>query len=325
MRSARGVRMAGFGHYLPERRIENAEIEARLGLSPGWILARTGIRARRHAASDQALSDLAIPAGRMALRGWTGGVGLVLLATSTPDHLLPPTAPLVAQRLGLACGALDVAGACTGFVQALVLGTGHVRMTGQAVLVIGANLLSRRIRADDPGTAALFADAAGAVLLAPSPDPSQGLLACDLGSDGTGHAAIRMPRGGSRLPWEPGRTDGLTMEMPDGRGVFVRAVETMDRSAHKVMTEAGLTAAQITHWAPHQANGRILTALAERLKLHHATQIGSLADYGNSSAATIALSLSLHHHAGHGLAGPLLLSSFGAGLLWASAIWQEGD
>lgn len=324
MPSAEGVRMAGFGHYLPDRRIENAEIETRLGLEPGWILARTGIRARHYAEPDQALSDLAIPAGAMALCGFEPGqVGLLLLATSTPDHLLPPTAPLVAASLGLACGALDVAGACTGFVQALILGAGHVRATGKGCLVIGANLLSRRIQANDPGTSALFADAAGAVLLAPSDDPADGLLACDLGSDGAAHAAIRIPRGGSRLSWAPGETEGLTMEMPDGRTVFLRAVEAMERSACKVLSEARMTAADVTAWAPHQANGRILSALRERLDLRHAAQIGSLADHGNSSAATIPLGLSLHHDAGEGLEGVLLMSSFGAGLLWASALWKQ--
>lgn len=325
MPSARGVRLAGFGHYLPARRVENAEIETRLGLVPGWIFARTGIRARHYADPDQALSDLAIPAGTMALReGDLAQVGLLLLATSTPDHLLPPTAPLVAAALGLACGALDVAGACTGFVQALILGAGHVRATGQGVLVIGANLLSRRIRAEDPGTSALFADAAGAVLLAPSDDPTEGLLACDLGSDGAAHAAIRIPRGGSRLPWVPGEIDGLTMEMPDGRAVFLRAVEAMERSACKVLSDAGLTAADVSAWVPHQANGRILSVLRERLDLGHATQIGSLADHGNSSAATIALGLSLHHHAGRNFGEVFLMSSFGAGLLWASALWKTG-
>lgn len=319
--TAPGVIFAGFGHALPTRRVENAEIEADLNLPPGWIAARTGIQARHYAAPDQALSDLAVPAGAMALAG-ARDVGLLLLATSTPDHLLPPTAPLVAHRLGLSCGAVDLAGACAGFLHALALGAAHVRMTGQAVLVIGANLLSRRIDPAEVASRVLFADAAGAALLRPSADPAQGLVACDLGSDGSGYHAIHIPRGGSRQPFAAG-ADGLTMNMPDGPAVFQAAVDAMTGSAQRVLVRSGLTAADIVTWAPHQANQRIIARVGERLGLTGAEWLGTLAEHGNSSAATIPLALSWHKASGKAFRdGPLLMSAFGAGLLWASVLWR---
>ena len=324
--SARGVAMAGFGHYLPARRVMNAEIEADLGLPAGWIAARTGIHSRHYAAPDQALSDLAVPAGQMALRGAEASpaeVGLLLLATSTPDHLLPPPAPLVAHRLGLGCGAVDLAGACAGFLHALVLGAGHVRLTGQAVLVIAANLLSRRIEPTEAASRVLFADAAGAVLLRPASDPSLGPKAVVLRSDGAGYDMIRIDRGGSRLPFTAPGAGGLTMRMRDGRAIFARAVEGMTTSARQAMTEAGVTPEEITAWAPHQANGRIVAKVGGLLGLGHAEWLGTLDRHGNSSAATIPLGLSCRvAERGPLSPGPLLLTAFGAGTIWGSVVWQ---
>ena len=322
-----GVAMVGFGHYLPPRRVENAEIEADMGLAPGWIAQRTGIRARHYAAADQAVSDLAIPAGQMALQqaGLAADhIGLLLLATSTPDHLLPPTAPLVAHRLGLSCGAMDLAGACAGFLQALVLAAGHVRLSGQAVLVIAANILSRRIAAGDIATRALFADAAGAVLLAPCADRTRGLQASVLRSDGAGHAMIQIPRGGTRQPYDaaqPSAGAGLAMQMRDGRAVFAQAVEGMTSASQQVLQQAGLSASDIASWLPHQANSRIIAQVGTRLRLDRAEVMGTLAEHGNSSAATMPLALSCRAAQGPLPNGPMLLSAFGAGTLWGAAVW----
>jgi 3-oxoacyl-[acyl-carrier-protein] synthase-3 len=151
-----GTRIAGLGHHAPDRIVTNEEIEARLGLEPGWIVSRVGIKSRRYAAADEALTDLARPAAAMALRAaGAQDIGFLLLATSTPDHLLPPSAPLLAHQLGLSCGALDLAGACAGFLHALVLADGLVRTHGRSVLVVAANILSRRIDPADRSTSAV--------------------------------------------------------------------------------------------------------------------------------------------------------------------------
>ena len=184
-----GIEIIGHGHYAPEHRVTNAEIEARLSLDEGWIIKRTGIAARRYAGPDEALSDLAIKAGDDALIAAgidRGDVALMLLATSTPDHLLPPTAPLVADRLGLKhAGGIDMAGACAGFIYALVLGASFARTQNAPVLVIAANILSRRINDADRKTSVLFADAAGAVVLKPSIRTDCGVLGAHLAVDGS--------------------------------------------------------------------------------------------------------------------------------------------
>ncbi len=321
-----GVLWAGFGHHVPARHVPNAEIEAELGLAPGWIASRTGIASRHYAEPGQALSDLAVPAGRIALDDACadpGEVGLLLLATSTPDHPLPPTAPLVADRLGLRCGAVDLAGACAGFIYALALGAGHVRLSGRSVLVIAGNILSRRIDPAETASRVLFADAAGAVLLRPCADPGRGPLAWDLGSDGSAHGLIRIERGGSRLPFEAPGDGGLKMRMPDGRAVFVAAVQAMVSSGRRVLEAGGLAPERVGTWLPHQANRRITDKVGATLGLGAAEWLGTLERHGNSSAATIPLALSERMKSGRPLRdGPVLLSAFGAGTIWASVLWM---
>src|ERR1700734_2982438 len=250
MMLTRSSRIAGLGHYVPERRVENAEIETRLGLEAGWIERRTGIRARRWAAPHQALTDLAVEAGAMAIDNAgiaRADVGLTLLATSTPDHLLPPSAPLLSHRLGLPnSGALDLTGACSGFLYALTLADGFVRTQGKPVLIVAANILSRRINPEEQGSAILFADSAGAVLLVPSSSSGSGLLGVDLASDGSHYGLISIPAGGSRRPFTADMDPNeLLMTMSNGKSVFSQAVRMMTRCSLRAMEQAGLTAADI--------------------------------------------------------------------------------
>jgi 3-oxoacyl-[acyl-carrier-protein] synthase III len=320
-------RMAGFGHYVPERRVENAEIEMRLGLDPGWIESRTGIRSRRWAAPDQMLTDLATHAGAMALDEAgvdRSTVALTLLATSTPDHLLPPSAPLLATRLGLSSsGAIDLAGACSGFVYALVLADGFVRAQGRPVLVVAANILSRRINMEERGTAAVFADAAGAVLLVPEREQQGGVLGVELMQDGTGYDLIQIPSGGSARPLD-GNTDtrDLRMTMRDGKAVFTQAIRMMAQCATLALGRAGLTPRDIDRFIPHQANSRIIDAACDQLGLSPAIAVRTIAEFGNSSAATIPLSLSMANKQRRFLAGErLLLAAAGAGMIGGAVVF----
>lgn len=324
----RGTRIAGLGHYVPDRVVTNAEIEARLGLPEGWIVSRTGIRERRWAEPGLAVSDLAQPAAEMALRNAGSDrsrIGLLLLATSTPDHPLPPTAPLLAYRLGLsAAGAVDVTGACSGFLHAFVLADGFVRTTGMAVLVVAANILSRRIDPDDRLTAAVFADAAGAVVLEPSARPDAGLLATSLASDGSGYDLIRIPAGGSRRPIGPETpARDCRMVMSDGRAIFAKAVAMMTDACRRVLGEAGLAVADVAHFVPHQANARIIDAVAGKLTIRPDRIPSTLAEFGNSSAATIPLTLSRTRAARTYRDGDiLLLAAAGAGLTGGAAAYR---
>ena len=323
-----GVEIIGLGHYAPERRVANSEIEARLGLEAGWIVRRTGIESRRYAASGEALSDLAIKAGDQALAN--GGIGrrdiaLLLLATSTPDHLLPPTAPLVAHALGLnGAGGIDLAGACAGFVYALTLGAGFASIYQKPVLIVAANILSRRINAADRNTSILFADAAGAVLLAPAPRTACGIAGAYLTTDGSAYGMIQIPGGGSRNPYGSLSTaDDTLMVIEDGQLVFAKAVAMMTSAAKLALERAGLTAADVDHFVPHQANARMMTAVADQLEIPRGRMRSTIADFGNSSAATIPLTMSAHAaHEPFKKGDTILMTAAGAGLTGGAVVFR---
>ncbi len=318
--------MAGFGHCVPENRVENAEIEARLGLESGWIERRTGIRARRWVVPGETLTDLAAKAGTAALNDSgiaRSDVALTLLATSTPDQLLPPSAPLVAHRIGLPnSGAVDLAGACSGFLYALTLADSFVRTHGKAVLVIAANILSRRINLAEYASAILFADAAGAIVLVPSNDPNLGILGVDLISNGSYYDLIAIPAGGSRRPFVPGMDPReLLMTMSDGKAVFTHAVNMMTQCSTRALERSKLTPAQIHRFVPHQANARIFDAVSERIGLANNRTVRTIEEFGNSSAATIPLSLSLaNRERPFDLGERLLLTAAGAGLTGGAVV-----
>jgi 3-oxoacyl-[acyl-carrier-protein] synthase III len=321
--------IASLGHYAPERRVTNAELEGRLGLEAGWIERRTGIRERRYAAPSQALSDLALAAGSMALArsGLSPErIALLVLATSTPDHLLPPTAPLVAHRLGLSkAGAIDMAGACGGFLYALTFADSYVRVHNAPVLVIAANILSRRTNPLDRASVVLFGDAAGAALVVPSGRPGTGVLGVNLAADGSGYDLIKIEAGGSRTPFTSAMDkDQIQMRIADGRTVFSKASDMMAKASHNALTSAGLTLAGIDYWIPHQANARLIAATRAKLAIDAGKALSSVALYGNSSAATIPLTLSLAAEGGTVFkpGDTLLISAAGAGLTGGGLVYR---
>jgi 3-oxoacyl-[acyl-carrier-protein] synthase-3 len=296
MEPARSSRLVGFGHAVPGRRVENAEIERQLGLEDGWIERRTGIRMRHWAEDGDTLSGLAASAGKMALDDAgiaPQEIALTLLATSTPDHLLPPSAPLLAHRLGLTnSGAIDLAGACSGFLYALTLADGFVRAHGRAVLVVAANILSRRINPAERASAILFADAAGAVIW-----PERVIVERD-SIGGTGRRRQRL-----RSDHHPGRRqqqavcqrhscEEFLMTMRDGREVFSRAVELDDQNFARCPGEGGVNASG--HRSVHSASGQCTDIRCRLRQSWHRPGKDRSHDrgFGNSSAATIPLSLS---------------------------------
>jgi 3-oxoacyl-[acyl-carrier-protein] synthase-3 len=318
-------RIAAVGHALPERRVASAEIEERLGLEPGWIERRTGIRERRHAAPGEATSDLATRAAADALARagpLAAPVGVLLLATSTPDHLLPPTAPLVAHRLGLrGCGAIDLAGACTGFLTALALAHSHCRAQRCSVLVVGANVLSRRINPADPATSALFADGAGAMLLAPA--EGDDFLAFHLDSRGEFYEQVLIPAGGSRAPLTARAVEAGEhfMRMARGPDLFREAVRAMVRCGEAALGRAGLREEEVDWWVPHQANARIIRDAGGRLGIDPQRTVSVVEAVGNTSAASIPIALSLAALDGRLNAGQrVLMTAVGAGMSEAGAV-----
>src|SRR3954462_10522769 len=196
------MKIISVGSAIPDTIESNDQVESRLGLEPGWIERRTGVLGRPTAPPNEATSDLAVRAASLALNRSgiaKDDIGLLLLATSTPDHLLPPTAPLVAYRLGLHhSGAGDLSGACSGFLYSIILANSYGDSMRKPVLVVAANILTRRVNDKDPATVALFSDGAGAVVLAPGAPPH--FLGSSLGSDGSSYDTIGIPAGGTREP-----------------------------------------------------------------------------------------------------------------------------
>lgn len=325
MRAA-GTRILGLGHAVPARRVGNGEIEARIGVEAGWIERRTGVRERRWAADGETLSGFAAKAGAQAIANCgvdPAEIGLLILATSTPDRLLPPSSPLVAHRLGLTAGAIDMAGACGGFIYALAFADAQARLRGKPVLVVAGNILSRRINFSDRGCAALFADAAGAVLLGPSQEPG-GVLGQSLGSDGAGYELVSIPAGGGERPFSADTLiEDTRMSITDGRGLFSEAVRLMTSSAETALGEAQVPATAVDRFLPHQANSRIFAAVGRKLGVPDEATVSTIAEYGNSSAATIPLSLSLSHEARPLVPGEtLLMTAAGAGLTGGALLFR---
>lgn len=317
---SRSSRILGFGHHAPGRKVANPEIENNLGLEPGWIERRTGIRSRFWATDEDTLSGLAASACGMALVNSgisRGDIGLLLLATSTPDHLLPPSAPLVAHRLGLSrAGAVDLTGACAGFIYALMFADGFTRLHGKASLVIAANILSRRINPAERASAVLFADAAGAVVIGPCDDPDRGILGASVDSDGSRYGLIQIPAGGSNNPFRSDLDlEETRMTITDGREVFAKAVDMMTACSQDALTAARMQPQDIGRFVPHQANARIFDAVGRNLGIADQAIVKTIAEYGNSSAATIPLSLSLANQTQPFRPGEkILLAAAGAGL-----------
>ncbi len=312
--------LGGVGHYVPANRIDNAQLENHFHLESGWIEQRTGIKARRWAGEDELLVDLAEKAGLAAIANAAVSrhdIALTILATSTPDHLLPPTAPLLAHRLGLshAC-AFDLSGACSGFIHALVMADGFVRTQAKAALIVAANILSRRINLTDYNSAILFGDAAGAVLIQPSTDQTKGILGVSFLSNGDTYDLISISAGGSKRPVTSDiPLCDYKMKLRDGPALFTQAVKMMTQCASLAMRNAHLASADIHYFIPHQANSRMGENTANKLGIPSEKMISIVHEYGNSSSAGIPVALSMTHQTKPFVRGEkILLATAGAGM-----------
>lgn len=326
MNSVLASQLNSLGHYVPPNRIDNNQLENRFNLEAGWIEKRTGIKARHWVSEGDLLIDLAEKAGLAAINNATvlrQDIGLTILATSTPDQLLPPTAPLLAHRLGLthSC-AYDLSGACSGFINALVMADGFVRTQKKSALIVAANILSRRINLSEPNSAVLFGDAAGAMIITPSADETKGILGINFLTDGSGYDLISIAAGGSNKPFHPDLPlSDYKIKLSDGPGVFHRAIKTMTECGLLAMRNAHLSTDDIQHFVPHQANWRITENTAKNLEISSEKIISIIDEYANSSAAGIPLALSITHQTKPFLAGEkILLTTAGAGMTAGAVI-----
>ena len=314
------IRVAGTGSYVPAGRLTNADLERLVETSDEWITARTGISERRIAEPEQATSDLAYEAATKALACAglePSALGLIVVGTSTPDHMFPSVACKLQTRLGCnPLAAFDVNAACAGFLTALQTAEQFLR-TGAAehALVVGADTMSRIVDYKDRGTCILFGDGAGAFVLSQSDTP--GLLASRSYSDGAHYDKLYVSGGGSRADTE-GRTPHIKM---NGRAIFQLAVRAMTSAVQDVVAASGLNICEVDYLVPHQANQRILTAVAEALGMPLAKVISTIRDYGNNSAASVPLAFDLAVKKGLITRGNTVgLSAFGGGLAWGAAL-----
>jgi 3-oxoacyl-[acyl-carrier-protein] synthase-3 len=321
----RHVTIAGVGSSLPPRLVPNTWFESFLDTSDEWIRDRTGIEARHFADEGIETSDLAVDAARNALD--SAGIepeqlDLIVCATVTGDTPFPATAIWVQKKLGVHCPAFDVNAACAGFSYALSTATAFIGAgMADTVLVIGAEIFSRFLDFSDRGTCILFGDGAGATLVVASDRP--GIEGQVLGADGRAAEILLVPAGGSRMPAsaETVAAHEHAIRMPNGREVFKRAVTEMAAACRELLEKAGSTPDDVDVLIPHQANGRIMVAVAERLGIPAERSVIDVGEVGNTSAASIPIALDRAWRAGRIHEGDLVLfTSFGAGLTWGATL-----
>ncbi len=322
-------RITGWGKYVPRRVLTNAELEQMVDTSDEWITTRTGIKERRIAGPDEPTSVISARAAEEAMR--VAGirprdVDLIILATSSPDYLLPPVSSQVQDMLGCECGAFTLVAGCTGWMYALVTAQQFIE-TGayDTILVIGAEEVSKAIDWTDRTTCVLFGDAAGAVVVQASDTPT-GVLGFELGSDGSGYEHLIVPGGGAIKPFSQEVLDNREQYIRmNGREVFKFAARVLGRSLRRALDSANLSPDEIDLFIPHQANYRIVEAAARLMRVPEDKFYMNIERYGNTSAASIPVALVEALEEGRCKPGDTVaLVGFGAGLTWASAVVHIG-
>jgi len=323
-----GVLLRGCGSATPSRSISNQDLGERVETSDEWIRTRTGIGARRVVGADESLSDLSLEAAKsaLAMAGWSAdSLDLILLATSTPDDLFG-SAPRLQGSLGATnAAAFDLTAACSGFLFAVVTAAQYLR-TGamRRILVVGADQLSRWVDWDDRRSCVLFGDAAGALVLEASDDGQDDLEGFLLRSDGSRGGVLQLPQREEHQPLIADATHqqgGFHTIQMNGQEVYKFAVREVPAILQSLLSNTGTQPDQLDWLLLHQANQRILDAVADRFKIPHAKVLSNLSSYGNTSAATIPLMLDEAVRDGRIQPGHRLASSgFGAGLSWGAAL-----
>ena len=318
--------ISGWGFYVPEKVLTNHDLERMVGTTDEWIVERTGIRERRIVADDETTSSMATRAARDALdRAGIAGrdLDLIVVATTTPDYLLPTAAALVQEQLGARrAGIFDLGAACAGFIYGLAVARGLIAAgTAERVLLIGAETISRYVDWTDRATCVLFGDGAGAVVIEASA-AGVGIASTVLHGDGAKRELLTVKGGGSRHPpTVESVRDGLHFIRMQGNEVFKMAVPSMANAAEEAIARAGLRLDDIDLLIPHQANLRIIDAVAKRLRLDPAKVFVNIQRYGNTSAASIPIALGEAVAQGRvGRGDHLVFAAFGGGMTWGAAV-----
>jgi 3-oxoacyl-[acyl-carrier-protein] synthase-3 len=324
----RRIKITGTGFYVPDKVLTNLDLEKMVDTSDEWITSRTGIKERRIVSDDQATSDLSIEASRMALENAglkAKDIDLIIVATSSPDTILPSTACWVQKGLGAGnIPAFDISAGCTGWIYGLIVAEGMI-LNGahKRILLIGSETLTRITNWKDRNTCVLFGDAGSAVVLEESDDES-GMLSSYWGADGNLGDLLYMPGGGTRIP---ASTESVTQDLHyihmKGNDVFKHAVKRMGEASLAALESAGLKKEDINYLIPHQANIRIINATGRRLKVPSEKVYTNIHKYGNVSVASIPLGLHELWEEGKLKKGTIVLMvAFGAGFTWAAVAYR---
>jgi 3-oxoacyl-[acyl-carrier-protein] synthase-3 len=324
------VSITGLGGWVPERVLTNDELSTMVDTSDEWIVERTGIRERRLASAEEALSDICLPAARIALEqagADAADLDMVIVATVTPDMAFPATAALIANELGAEnAGGYDLSAGCTGFVYAVAQAHAMIASgMSERILVVGGDVLSKVLDWTDRGTCVLFGDGAGAVVLERVDEG--GFMGFELGADGGGGMELYLPAGGSRMPITPEVLESRKhLAHMNGREVFKFATRILVYSAEAVLAEVGLSVDDVDVYVPHQANIRIINHAAHKLGIPDEKVVVNVDRYGNTSSGSIPLALVDAVRDGRIHPGAIvLLTGMGAGLTWGSSVmeWTE--
>ncbi len=317
-------RIVGTGRYLPERVMTNADLEKIVDTSDEWIRTRTGVERRHICAEDQTTSDMCIEAAKVAMDAADvkpEDIDMVITGTTSPDLIFPNVSTIIQHKLGIpACTAFSLEAACSGFIYALSTADKFIK-AGEAkcALVMGAECITKLIDWTDRNTCVLFGDGAGAVILKPSDEP--GIISCHLGADGQYKELLYYPAGASKNLAAAG-TDAANILMT-GNDVFKVAVKTLGRIATQTLEDAGVTKEELDWLVPHQANIRIIQAMAKRLDMPMEKVILTVQDHGNTSAASVPMALDVGIRDGRLKAGQLvLMEAFGGGFTWGSVLMR---
>ena len=319
--------ITGVGHHVPEKKLTNADLEKMVDTNDEWIITRTGIRERRILETEKGTSEMAVPAAQAALS--QAGVSpdeldMILTATVTPDQIVPSMAAMVQKKLGASnCWGYDINGGCTGFLCAFTTAAQFIESgRHQKILVVGADKMSSIVDYEDRNTCILFGDGAGAVVMEPSPDTNEGVQDFILHLDGNGENSLYMSGGGSLKPATLATVnDKLHYIYQDGRTVFKAAVNGMAETTSRIIKKNGLTDSDIRLFVPHQANYRIIDAVARKIGLNQDQVVVNIEKYGNTTAATIPLALSEAWENRRMKKNDwIIMAAFGAGFTWGSVL-----
>lgn len=330
MSEQRYAKITGWGKYVPDRVLTNHDLTQMVDTSDEWITTRTGIKERRIRTENDTTSSMAVAASQDALDG--AGISakdldLIIVATSSPDYLLPAVASQVQDMLGAKCGAFSLVAGCSGWVYGLSTANQYI-VSGayDRILVVGVEIISFAMDFTDRTTCVLFGDAAAATVVEVSDEPG-GVLSFELGSDGSGAMALYVPDGGTSNPISERtiaeRRQYLRMDGPE---VFKFAVRTLASSLKRAVYDAGLTPDDIDLYIPHQANARIIEAAARQMRVPKEKFFMNLDRYGNTSAASVPLAMVEAIEEGRLKPGDTIaMCAFGAGLTWATVVFQMGS